>query len=352
MHRMFLAGLVVFASLAVPFAFAEADPTKIISECETIYPELETLGKTKFLQRYAYHSNIRSCITLYNDIIWFSDDSDRTDRLIALLGEPIMQKQIRDRYEQTVNIPSWIKNDAMRWQQGKEHDNIFSYGIRFMIKSKMIDAPITLSDQVRCASDQICVSKNNYIKYSIKDSKSTDVTNLIHTFGTSGSTIAISSVETTREEKKPDNFHIDSDGLVDHTKKYYRFVHKIPSELGTTINSEYQIKTTSAIIFPFKNQQRDAVIAWDKTRQYQEVIDKNTGILLSAKHHDRIKKTEWTAELTDTNAFSEEIKIQYDEMRIPSWFKAPVKWWAEGKIPDSEYISSINYLLKNNIMQI
>ncbi len=352
MNRAILAGLVILASLFVPFAFAQPDHTKVISECETIYPELETLGKTKFLQRYAHYPNIRSCLTLYNDITWFSGDSDRIDRLIALLGEPIVKKPVRDRFEKTSEIPSWIKDDAARWQQGKERDNIFSYGIRFMINSKMIDTSITLSDQARCAFDQICVSKNNYIKYSIKDSKSNDVTNLTHIFGTPGNTIAITSVEVTKKDKLQDSFHINSDGFIAHTKQYYRFVHRIPVEIGTTIDSQYQIMTTGEVIFPFKTQQRDAIIAWDKTKQYQEVIDKNTGIVLFAKHQDRIKKTQWSAELTDTNAFSDEIEIQYNGMQIPSWFKDPVKWWTEGKISDSEYLHSIDYLLKNDIMQI
>jgi hypothetical protein len=129
-------------------------------------------------------------------------------------------------------------------------------------------------------------------------------------------------------------------------------VHAVPVEPGMTIHSEYELKASDEVIFPYKNQQRDAVIAWDKTKQYQEVIDKKTGIVLFAKFQDRIKKTQWSAELTDTNAFVEQIEIQYDGMRIPIWLKNPVKWWTEGKISDSEYANSISYLIKNKIMQI
>lgn len=351
LYKALLTVIVVLA-VALPLVFAETDPVKIVEDCETMYPELETLGKTKFLERYMHYPNIRNCLTLYNDISWFSDDADRIDRLIALLEKPIMEKTVRDRYVSTENIPQWIKDDATRWQQGKERDNIFSYGIRFMINSKMIDAPISISDQPRCTSDQICVLKNNYIRYSIKNSQSRDVTNLTHTFGTPGNTIAITSVEVTKQDKKRDNFHIDSDGIIDHTKKYYQFVHKIPIELGMTIQSEYEIKTSTEVLFPFKDQKRQAVIAWDKTKQYQEVIDKKTGIVLFAKFQDRIKKTQWSAALTDTNTFSDDINIQYVGMKIPSWLKNPVKWWTEGKISDSEYMNSISYLLKNKIMQI
>jgi len=337
-------------AFAMPAVFADSEKT--IQECETLYPELETLGKAKFLERYMHHPNIRSCLTLYNDISWFSDDEDRMDRLIALLGEPITKKTVRDRFDRTDTIPQWIKDDATRWHQGKERDNIFSYGIRFLINSKMIDAPISTSDQPKCIADQICVIKNNYIRYSIKDDQKSDVTNLTHTFGTPGGTIAIASIEITKNEKKQDNFHIDSQGMVDHTKQYYGFVHPIPIQLGTKINSIHELTTSGEVIFPYKNQQRDAVIAWDKTKQYQEVIDKQTGIVLFAKFQDRIKKTQWSAELTDTNAFSEEIQIQYEGMKIPSWVKDPVKWWTEGKISDSEYVNNLSYLIKNKIMQI
>jgi hypothetical protein len=53
-----------------------------------------------------------------------------------------------------------------------------------------------------CGQDQICVTKNNYVRYSIKDTQNRDVTNLTHTFGTPGNIIAVASVETTKNEKK------------------------------------------------------------------------------------------------------------------------------------------------------
>lgn len=351
MYKLLLASLLILA-VSIPLAFATSDQEKTLKQCEGLYPEFETLGKIKFLQRYMHQPNIRSCLTLYNDIAWFSEDSERTDRLIALLAEPITSKQVRDRFDRTGFVPQWIKDDALRWYQGKELDNTYSYGIRFLINSKMIDISGDTYDQTLCDPDRICVVKDNYIRYSIKDSQSNDITNLTHRFGDTGDIIAVSSEETTKKDKKQDAFHIDSDGIIGNTKQYYRFVHKIPSELGAKINSTYEIKTVSEVVFPFKNQQRDAVVAWDKTRQYQEVIDKQTGIVLFAKYTDRIKKTQWSADLTDTNAFSREAKIQYEKMSIPFWIKGTVKWWVDGKISDEEYLKAIGYLLKNNVMKI
>jgi hypothetical protein len=57
-------------------------------------------------------------------------------------------------------------------------------------------------------------------------------------------------------------------------------------------------------------------------------------------------------QLVDTNILKKDTTIRYDDMKIPFWFKNTVKWWTEGKISDSEYVSGISYLLKNDILRI
>ena len=41
-----------------------------------------------------------------------------------------------------------------------------------------------------------------------------------------------------------------------------------------------------------------------------------------------------------------------EEYVIPSWLKDNAKWWAGGKISDSEYITGIKYLIQHGIMQL
>ena len=344
--------ILLILSTVLPLAFAQTDSQKIIDQCQTLYPEFETLGKSKFYERYMHQPNIRKCLTLYNDIAWFSTMPDRTDQLIAILDKPITQKIVRDRTIHIDIIPQWIKSDTIRWLQGKDHDSVFSYGLRYLVDAKMIHASNITPDHSGCLPAQICVFKDDFIKYSIKDSQTDDVKIITDTFGTPGKIIAISSTETTKQGKTQYNFHIDSTGLVGGTEKYYQFVHKNPIELGMTIKSQYEITAQNQIVFSFKDQHRVAVIAWDKTKQYQEVIDKNTGIVLSIKYHDRIKKTEWSAELTNTNAFSDDIEIENLGIKVPSWVKEPVKWWTDGEITDSEYLNCISYLIKNQVIQI
>jgi len=36
-----------------------------------------------------------------------------------------------------------------------------------------------------------------------------------------------------------------------------------------------------------------------------------------------------------------------EEYVIPPWLKDNAKWWAEGKISDSEYVSGIKYLIQH-----
>jgi hypothetical protein len=335
------------------FALAEEDTATILAQCEKLFPDLEKLGKAKFEQRYLYFTHLRSCYVLYNDPVWYSNDEDRTQRLSELLVRPQLTIPIRDRFVQSDSIPQWIKDDATRWHQGKEKDNIFSYGIRYMINSKMLHQPINAFDPQKCDPNSICVSKNDYLKYSIKDSQIEDTITQTHSFGDIGDSIAVSITEVSKNGRKMDLLRIQNDGLIKgDQKKHYQFVHKIPMEIGTKVSSLYDLVVTDRIFFSFKDTKREALLAWDATKQYHEVIDKQTGVVLYAKHENRILRSEWSAKLMETNVFTKEIKIEYEDMRIPPWFRSTVKWWTEEKISDKEYLASISYLLKNKIMQI
>ena len=296
--------------------------------------------------------NLRSCYVLYNEPIWYSVGHDRAEKLIEILNKPEQDRQIRNRFVQSDAIPEWIKDDAIRWYQGKEKDSILSYGIRYLINSKMIQTPIGVFDPQNCDPNTICVAKNDYIKHSIKNTQADDVITLTHTVEGVDDIIILSSTEVSKSGKKIDRLGIHKDGLIRGDQKYYQFAHKIPIEIGSTIRSAFDIKVTDEILFPINNAKRDAFLAWDKTKQYYEVIDKQTGIVLFVKQENRILKSEWTATLVDTNVFTKEIRIQYEDMRIPPWFRSTVKWWTEDKVSDAEYLAGISYLIKNRVMQI
>lgn len=327
---------------------------KIIQHCEDIFPDLEKLGTEKFRQRYYYTANFRSCTILFNDPVWYSNDEDRTEKMIALLEKPSPQLQIRDRFIQNQEIPEWIKADAKRWQQGKETDNTFAYGIRFLINSNIFSTPRVL--ETTDCKNYTCIAQNDFLKYSIKNSDSTDITTVTYTIqNINENSIIVTAEKVSRSGKTLNNFQIGREGLAVHSQKccdYPTFIHKTPLKIGENITSNFHIKVTGEVMYPIKEQTRPSLLAKNIPGNYYEIIDKQTGIVLFAKHHDRIKKTIWTAELTDTNILTKEIKIQYEGMRIPPWFKTVVRWWTEGVISDDEYLSTVGYLLKHRILQI
>lgn len=326
-----------------------------IQHCEEIYPDLEMLGNAKFKQRYQYDKDLRSCIDMYNDMAWYTTDPDREQRLIAILEEQTHSKMVRDRHAETESIPKWIKDDAIRWHQGKELDSILSYGIRYMINSNLLQAPIGAADQRYC-EDEVCVSKGDYVTYSVTGSDRDQLT-VKHTVqSVSDKAIVISAEGVSKYGRTSDHIQITKDGLLQSADQRcctgYQFLHKVPLEIGSKISSVKELAVESQVVFPFKGVQRPAFVAKEGTESYYEVVDSETGVVLFAKNSDRIKKETTTTELVDTNMLSEDLRIRYEGMKIPSWFRSPVKWWSEGMISDAEYLSSISYLLKNNILQI
>jgi len=343
-------------SFAVETPIVTDEKIALIQSCEKIYPDLEKLGTEKFRQRYQYFMNFQSCTILFNDLLWYSNDADRIGKLVTLLDKPTAPIPIRDRLIQSQTIPEWIKDDAKRWYQGKEKDNIFSYGIRYMINSNMIHEPINRSAPNYC-ENRICAVQNDFLKYSIKDTGMQDITTLTHTFqNVNEHSLIIVAQEITKSGKTTNSFQINKDGLTSIADQkccnYYRFMHKIPLQIGTKIGSTFDAQITDEIVYSFMDKKRPALIAKDHTGSYYEIIDKQSGAVLFAKHQDRIKKTVWTAELVETNIFTKDIKIQYEDMRIPPWFKNVVKWWTEGKITDSEYLSGLGYLIKHDVLYV
>ncbi len=47
-----------------------------------------------------------------------------------------------------------------------------------------------------------------------------------------------------------------------------------------------------------------------------------------------------------------ELEPEPEEIEIPTWIKNNAGWWAEGRIGDSDFVSGIQYLITEGIMQI
>jgi hypothetical protein len=46
------------------------------------------------------------------------------------------------------------------------------------------------------------------------------------------------------------------------------------------------------------------------------------------------------------------MNIGQEETSIPAWIKNNAEWWADGQIPDSAFVSGIQWLISNGIMKI
>ena len=46
------------------------------------------------------------------------------------------------------------------------------------------------------------------------------------------------------------------------------------------------------------------------------------------------------------------MNIGQAESSIPEWIKNNAGWWASGDIPDSEFVSGLQWLISNGIMTV
>ena len=57
--------------------------------------------------------------------------------------------------------------------------------------------------------------------------------------------------------------------------------------------------------------------------------------------------------ITDSSNFkSDDNATESGEYRIPMWIKNNAGWWADGDIPDSAFVSGLQWLIRNGIMQL
>jgi len=80
---------------------------------------------------------------------------------------------------------------------------------------------------------------------------------------------------------------------------------------------------------------------------YLEQRDRDMDIVFQVT--TKAQKTSSPIEPTKTISSS---SLTQEQKNIPSWIKEQGKWWAEGSISDNEFINSVQYMIKENIMVI
>lgn len=109
--------------------------------------------------------------------------------------------------------------------------------------------------------------------------------------------------------------------------------------------------------FIFKDKTRSVIIV--KGYEFNQIIDKQTGILLLIEYTGPVYGS-YFEELTSTNIIDnnsgEKIILEPTELiknqKVPEWIKNNAGWWSDGQIDDPTFVSGIQFLIKENIIQV
>lgn len=131
------------------------------------------------------------------------------------------------------------------------------------------------------------------------------------------------------------------------------------------------IRQNSVIVYIKQSEKSGSINLDFKRSDIDSKVGVNNGALALLSDDSKIS---WTEKDTDTdkyltinfNGLVDQIVItkpnsqsrvtnnnnQAGSIPIPSWIKNNAKWWSEGSIDDSTFVSGIQYMIKNGIIQI
>lgn len=267
---------------------------------------------------------------------------------------------IRDK---PIEIPHWIKEDATKWYEGKSTNSRFSYDLEHMINSKILTVSTIDEFSPRtCRANQLCAVQYDFLKYREKDEKTGEIFTIKYDIGQlTENGLAINTEKITLEAKISDSFLVDlATGLTniktvnDECCVLYQYLYKVPLKIGDSISTNSGTITVQSLTsIEYKGTMRKAWIAQDETGNQFDLIDVETGILLSRTIKDSVsgqilKRTD----LVDNNILHKNVGIQYKDLHIPQWLKTTIKWWVDGNISDLDFVQSMEFLMDKKIVRI
>ena len=109
--------------------------------------------------------------------------------------------------------------------------------------------------------------------------------------------------------------------------------------------------------FVYKDKTRSVIVV--KSYEWTHTIDKKTGILLLIEYTGPVYGN-YFQELTSTNIIDDNQKTEITlepiepikNQNTPSWIKNNAGWWADGTIDDQTFVNSIEFLIKENIIEV
>jgi len=368
----------------------------VINYCEFFYDEYKRIGKSDLYLQHNYEPKIRFCVKLYSHIVWPIDHPDRTRILVSEITKMFGSSgYVKERHLKGFTaLPDWIKTDAMLWVAKQITDSRFAYGIRAIINAEIISPPIIHPMEDRFCNDVICVEKEDFVKYAVSDNYHKDTVIEKYTVSQVSLTqVKVDFEKTSREGRENIEITINQGGsLYDILRVYddtvqchlgstlvkvdgvpecqdndsgrltqpksshtpHKFVYPVPIEIGDKLDgTNGELTVTHEVLTSFKHLQREAFVARDSTGKYFEIIDAETGLILSSKFEDVIVVPVWEkTELIDTNIFEKQVGIQLGELVIPEWWKKNTSWVLDGLITEADYLKALEYLIGKQIIRV
>ena len=351
--------LIGIASLPNTFAHYPTFPVQTVEDildfCEFYYDEYLYMGMENLLMQHPGFPNLRACGILYDHVAWSSTHPGRDLVLLAeiekYLGDSrfVMERHLRE----FTTMPDWVKRDAQLWVSGMNKDSQYAYGIRAMLENKVL-SPVIIDNTVnRNCDSKICLNEGDYVKYRHSNKYGDIVIERFEIIEKKSEQILISVQQTTSEKRQNFEFYLDYNLHTSNTEKCCnvdKFIFKIPLEFEDTENT-YNIvgKTT----YPINKISREGVIAQTLDENHILVIDRETGLLLSAKHVKEGIVDVWEkTSLIETNVFQKSAGIKLENMKIPKWWKTSTMWFLEGKFSETEYLQAMEFLIEKNILRV
>ena len=369
----------------------------IVDYCEFYYDEYKRLGERTLYLQHNYEPKLRFCLKLYSHIVWPTEHPDRTRILVSEITKMLGSSGfVKERHlGGFTTFPDWIKTDAKLWVSKQITDSRFAYGIRAIINAEIISPPIIHPMENRFCNDVICIEKADFVKYAVSDNYHKDTVIEKYTVSQVSLTqVKVDFERTSQEGRENIEITIDQGGSLydilrtfdDNTiqchlgstlvKVYgvpkcqdndsgrvtqpksshtpHKFVYPVPIEIGDKLDgTNGELTVTHEVLTSFKHLQRDAFVARDSTGKYFEIIDAETGLILSSKFEDIIVVPVWEkTELIDTNIFEKQVGIQLGELVIPEWWKKNTSWFLDGLITEADYLKALEYLIGKQIIRV
>jgi len=369
----------------------------VVVFCEFHYDEYKRYGERNLYLQHNNEPKLRFCVNLYSHIVWPTDHPDRNRVLVSEITKMLGNSgYVKERHlGGFATLPDWIKTDAMLWVSKQITDSRFAYGIRAIINAEIISPPTIHPMEDRFCNDVICVEKADFVKYAVSDNYHLDTVIEKYTVSQVSLTqVKVDFEKTSQEGRENIEITIDQGGsLYDILRAYdddtiqchlgstlvkvdgipkcqdndsgrttqpksshtpHKFVYPIPIEIGSKLDgTNGELTVTGEVLTSFKHLQRDAFVAIDSTGKYSEVIDAETGLILSSKFEDVIIVPVWEkTELIDTNIFEKQVGIQLGELVIPEWWKKNTSWVLDGLITEADYLKSLEYLIGKEIIRV